>query len=89
TVKGGIMESAGGIGFDYHLLNRRLRLSLEALDFEDVNVRAFIRFQLLKGIYLVGGGDELANKDLRSSFIGAGIFITNDDLKTLASKISL
>ncbi|MCB9025093.1 MAG: MCE family protein [Bdellovibrionaceae bacterium] len=89
TIKGGIMESAGGLGFDYHLLNRRLRISIEAFDFEDVNLRAFVHFQVFNGLYLVGGGDELANDDKMSTFIGAGIFITNDDLKTLASKISL
>jgi phospholipid/cholesterol/gamma-HCH transport system substrate-binding protein len=89
TIKGGIMESAGGVGLDYHMFNKKLRVSIEAFDFEDMNLRAFFRYQVLKGIYLVGGGDELTDKDRSSGFVGAGIFITNDDLKTLASAISL
>jgi len=89
TIKGGIMESAGGVGLDYYLFNKKLRLSVEAFNFSDTNLRAFARFQLLKGVYLVGGGDELVDEDRRSSFLGAGVFITNDDLRTLAAAISL
>lgn len=88
TVRGGIIENAGGVGFDYHFFSRRLRFSLEAFDFDDVNLRAFLRFNVFKGIYLIGGGDRLGDSHLRSSFVGAGIFITNDDLKLLASKLS-
>jgi phospholipid/cholesterol/gamma-HCH transport system substrate-binding protein len=88
TIRGGIMESSGGVGLDYHLFRRRLRLSVESIGFDDGNIRAFARYNVLKGIYLIGGGDELADEDLRSGFVGAGIFITNDDLKTLASRVS-
>lgn len=89
TIKGGIMESAGGIGFDYYLLNKKLRFSVEAFDFENTNLRAFIRYNVINGIYFIGGGDNLTDELNRSGFVGAGIFITNDDLKTLASALSL
>jgi phospholipid/cholesterol/gamma-HCH transport system substrate-binding protein len=88
TVRGGIMENAGGVGFDYHMFSRRLRFSLEAFDFDDMVLRAFLRFNIFKGVYVMGGGDNLTNDTYRSGFIGAGIFITNDDLKLLASKMS-
>jgi hypothetical protein len=39
---------------------------------------------------VTGGGDNLLAHDRRpaSAFLGAGIFITNDDLKTIATKFS-
>ncbi|MCB0365123.1 MAG: MCE family protein [Bdellovibrionaceae bacterium] len=90
TVKGGIIENSGGVAFDYYLWRRRLRLSVEAFDFNDLYVRAYARYNLLKGVYLIGGGDNLLGEgDEPSTFFGAGIFITNDDLKTLASKVPL
>ncbi len=89
TLRGGLMESAGGIGFDYSFLSNKLIFSMDALDFDDVNLRAYLRFNVFKGIYVTGGGDYLSNDEFRSSFIGAGIFITNDDLKLLATKFAM
>jgi phospholipid/cholesterol/gamma-HCH transport system substrate-binding protein len=90
TIKGGLIENAGGFGFDYHAFNKKLRLSAEFFDFDDMYVRAYVRYNFLKGVYVVAGGDNLAeaNNDSAAGFIGAGIFITNDDLKLLASKVS-
>lgn len=90
TLKGGLIENSGGLGIDYHLFNRKLRFSVEAFDFSDPYVRAFVRYNFYKGIYITGGADNVLNRDKEfSSFVGAGLFITNDDLKILASKISL
>lgn len=88
TVKGGIMESAGGVGLDYYLLNKDLRFSVEAFDFDDTTLRAFVKYNIFKGVYLTAGGDHLGDSLLESSFFGAGIFITNDDLKMFASQVS-
>jgi len=88
TVKGGIIESSGGVGVDYHLLDNDLLLSLEAFDFDDTHVRSFIKYNFFKGIYVIGGGDNVTNSELASFFVGGGLFLTNDDLKLLLSKIS-
>ena len=89
TIKGGIIENAGGMGIDYHLMNRNLRFSAEFFDFEELQIRAFVRYNFFKGAYVIAGGDNmLGNGDLVASpFFGAGLFITNDDLKTLASLV--
>lgn len=87
TVKGGIIENTGGLGVDYFLHKRDVRLSIEMFDFDETVLRAYIRYNLFKGFYFIGGGDHLADS-WRSGFIGAGLFITNDDLKFLASKVS-
>lgn len=90
TVKGGLIENSGGFGVDYHLLGRKLRLSVEFFDFEDAQLRAFAKYSFFKGVYLVAGGDNLlsAGDEDSSAFIGGGIFITTDDLKLLASKVA-
>lgn len=89
TLKGGIFENAGGVGFDYFLLKRKLRFSLEAFDFEDFQLRAFARYDVGYGLYLVGGGDDLTGKGRDvNAFVGAGFFLTNDDLKMFATRLS-
>jgi phospholipid/cholesterol/gamma-HCH transport system substrate-binding protein len=90
TIKGGLIENSGGVGIDYHLLDQKFRLSAEFFNFQDLYIRAFVRYNLFKGFYMVAGGDNLARSgdDKASAFFGAGLFITNDDLKTLASKVS-
>src|SRR5690606_26773461 len=51
TVRGGLMESSGGIGVDYHMFQRDLRFSVEAFDFDDLVMRAYLRYNVFKGIY--------------------------------------
>ncbi len=90
TVKGGIIKNSGGVGLDYHLFNRRLSLSLELFELEDPYLRSFARYNFFKGVYLIGGVDDaLGGRGPASGFLGGGLFITNDDLKTLATRISL
>lgn len=89
TLKGGIIENAGGIGFDYYFLNKDLRLSAEFYQFNDLYVRTFARYNLFKGIYLTAGGDNLlsASDGRFSAFFGAGLFLTNDDLRLLVTSL--
>lgn len=90
TIKGGLIENAGGIGVDYHLLGHRLRLSTEFFDFREPQLRFFARYNFFKGVYLIAGGDNLlgSGDEEATAFIGGGLFITTDDLKLLASKMS-
>jgi len=88
TVRGGIIENSAGVGFDYHLFRRRLKLSLEAFDFGNLNLRAAARYTIFSGIYLTGGGEDMASRTGRASaFVGGGIFLTNDDLKLLLTRL--
>lgn len=88
TIKGGIIESSGGLGVDYYMLKKRLRFSMEAFDFDNLNLRAGLRYTIFNGIYLTGGGENLASKTGKNSaFVGAGLFLTNDDMKLLLTKL--
>lgn len=90
TLKGGIIESNGGVGVDYHLLGQQLMVSTELFNFREIQWRAFVRYNFFKGVYVTAGGDNLLSSGglPASAFIGAGLFITNDDLKLLAAKFA-
>jgi phospholipid/cholesterol/gamma-HCH transport system substrate-binding protein len=92
TLKGGLIEGTGGFGIDYLSFNRKLRLSAEFFDFsgdedEKSKIRLFARYNVYNGLYVIGGYNDLMgeNDAFSSPFFGAGLFLTNDDLATLAS----
>jgi phospholipid/cholesterol/gamma-HCH transport system substrate-binding protein len=91
TLSGGLIESSGGFAVDYHMLDRRLTLSAEFFEFNDLYIRAFGRYNFFKGLYFLAGADNVLSADDTdaSIFVGGGIFITNDDLKNLISRVSL
>jgi phospholipid/cholesterol/gamma-HCH transport system substrate-binding protein len=88
TVKGGIIENAGGLGVEYGMFKRRLSFLVDAFDFEALNLRAAVRWSIFNGVYLTAGGEDLVSKSSKAGgFIGAGLFLTNDDMKLLMTKI--
>ncbi len=90
SLKGGVIENSGGFGIDTYFFKRRFRLSLEAFDFSDLHLRASARYSVFRGIYITGGADDFTAKDRNSSaFVGAGLFLTNDDLKMMLSRLPL
>lgn len=90
TIKGGLIEDSGGFGVDYHMLDKQLQFSAEFFNFRDLYIRSYVRYNFMKGLYAIVGGDNMLSADERkaSAFVGAGVFITNDDLKVLATKLS-
>lgn len=86
TLRGGLIESTGGVGMDYYFWRQKFRLSAEAFDFGKLNLRTYARLDLTRGLYLTGGvSDALDKSNARSGFVGAGLFLSNDDLKLLLS----
>lgn len=89
TLRAGLIENQGGFGVDYHFFRRKLRVSMEAFNFANTNLRAQAQYSLVHGIYILGGMQDMMDKNgARSGYLGAGIFITNDDLKLLLSSKS-
>lgn len=88
TIKGGLIENAAGVGLDYSPFRmHRLKFSLEAFDFENANLRTTVSYKFRYGLYVLGGyNDMLNNTDAQSFYAGAGLFLTNDDLKLLLTK---
>lgn len=84
SLRGGIIESTGGFGIDYHFFRRKLALTVEAFDFDKTNLRIQARYYMFWGLYLQAGmEDSLNNRDRRTGYLGAGLFLTNDDLKLI------
>jgi phospholipid/cholesterol/gamma-HCH transport system substrate-binding protein len=85
TIKAGMIESRGGMGIEYNFWRDKARFSFDAFDFDAPNVRAYVRYSFFKGMYVVGGQQYIFENgnDNASTFIGAGIFLTNDDIKAL------
>ncbi|MBX3097933.1 MAG: hypothetical protein KF812_13870, partial [Fimbriimonadaceae bacterium] len=88
TVRGGLLENTGGVGLDYYFFKRDLRLTAEAYDFANIQVRASARYNIWSGLYFTVGGENLAGQNgSASAFVGGGLFLTNDDLKLLMTRL--
>lgn len=88
TIKGGLIESSGGVGVDYFLFRKKLRLSMEMFDVREdsMHLRAGARFSVIRGVYVTGGVDDFTSRSRNmSSYLGAGLDLSNDDLKSLVS----
>jgi phospholipid/cholesterol/gamma-HCH transport system substrate-binding protein len=85
TFRFGIKESTGGIGVDFHFLKGSLRFETDLYDFTGnvyprLKVAAALRF--LRKIYIIGGVDDVLNKQ-RDYFIGAQLRFNDEDLKAV------
>lgn len=93
-LRAGLIESTGGAGLDYGLLDRRLWLSFEAFDFGrdgnlDPRLRLRGRYDVHSNVYLLGGVDDLLESDHRSLFLGGGVTWNDDDLKYLLGSLPI
>jgi len=92
VLRGGIIESSGGLGLDYYLWDGRLKFFFEAFDFakdSSPHLKTGGNLYLLRNFYLTAGLDDWAKSDQRSFFAGAGLFFTDEDLKYLLSSAPL
>jgi ABC-type transport system involved in resistance to organic solvents, periplasmic component len=87
TIRGGLMENSGGLGVDYYFFRRKLKATVEAFDFAHTNLRGSLSYSFYRGVYVTAGiSDALDKNQQRSSYLGAGLLLTNDDLKLLLTK---
>ena len=93
VLRGGIIESTGGIGLDYYLFGDRFKLSLEAFDFNidrEAHLKGAVDFTFFKYLYLTAGFDDFLNDEGNSSFfIGAGLRFEDDDIKYLLTSVPI
>lgn len=91
TLRGGMIESSGGVGIDYDA--GLLDLSFSAFDFETKrgekpHLKAMGKLNLTRGMYLLGGVDDFLNQQQDLDwFVGAGIEVRDDDIKSLIGLI--
>jgi phospholipid/cholesterol/gamma-HCH transport system substrate-binding protein len=86
-VRGGIIESTGGLGLDYLTFNDKLKLTFEAFDFSSdqrTHLKAYAEYQLFKHLYLSAGWDDfISDRGNSSPFVGFSIRFEDEDLKYL------
>lgn len=94
TLRGGLIESSGGVGLDYDLWKNRVTVGLNAFDFtrkdqlgnrDNPVLQGMVNLQLSKYLYLSGGYYDFISKhsDQRRFYAGGGITFLDEDLKTL------
>jgi phospholipid/cholesterol/gamma-HCH transport system substrate-binding protein len=87
SLRAGIFESTGGVGFDYHMLNDNLTFTFEAYDFrqdENPRLKLNVDYHFWKYFYLTAGWfDPLSEYDHDQLMVGAGVRFYDDDLKWL------
>ncbi len=95
-LRGGIIESTGGIGLNYYFLNDKLRVASEIFDFNAINdirgnnphANVNFRYTMRKHINLYLGYDNFLNSNIANVYAGVGIMFKDDDLKTLIGSSS-
>ncbi len=87
VLRGGLLESTGGVGIDYFAFNDDLKFTFEAFDFDtdrDPHLKTFAEYRLFKHLYLSAGWDDfLSDEGNESPFVGFSIRFEDEDLKYL------
>jgi len=92
VLRGGLLESTGGFGFDYYFLDDKLQMSMDVFDFSldrNPHLKAKIDFTPFSHLYLTTGYDNFINEEYRSFFIGGGINFSDEDIKTLVTSVPI
>ncbi len=91
ALRGGIIESTGGLGADYYMFKDRLKLTLEAFDFHkgrNPRLKAGAFMYLNKYFFITAGYDDfISDVGLESAYVGVGLEFEDDDLKYLFSSV--
>lgn len=89
VIRGGMIESGGGVGLDYYMYDDKLKFTLEAFTGDvDYNphVRVAAQYDIWQYIFITAGYDDIISNQGRSSpFFGIGLHFNDDDLKYLLS----
>lgn len=92
ALRGGIIESSGGVGMDYYMFKDRLKFTFEAFDFDkkrNPHLKAGLTFSLNKYFFITGGYDDFVSKlKLASPYLGIGFHFEDEDIKYLLSSAS-
>ncbi|MBD89257.1 MAG: hypothetical protein CL940_02835 [Deltaproteobacteria bacterium] len=86
TLRYGLMESTGGVGFDMDFFNDALSMRFDLFDFsrsEWPRVRALAAWEFVKHVYVSAGVDDGVNAAHRDFFFGVGVRFDDDDIKSI------
>lgn len=87
TVRGGLIESTGGVGLDYN--RGPVGLQFSAFDFqtrygERPHLKLLADIDITRNFYILGGADDfIAKGDRPDWFLGAGFRFVDEDIKSV------
>jgi phospholipid/cholesterol/gamma-HCH transport system substrate-binding protein len=91
ALRGGLIESTGGVGLDFFALHDDLQLHLDAWDFtaDNPHLKIGADYHFAKYFSVNTGVDHFIDNDRLSFFLGAGFSFEDKDLKYLLGKIPI
>jgi phospholipid/cholesterol/gamma-HCH transport system substrate-binding protein len=95
TIRGGIMESVGGMGVEYAVVKDRFSVGADIFDFNRPDNRAHLKlygnYDIFKNFFITGGADDVLSKysQYRTFFLGFGVKFPDDDLKTVFGAVPI
>lgn len=93
TLRGGVIESKGGVGIDYTYGPASLKTSVfdfETKHNERPHIKTMATFNVTDSFYLLGGLDDIISKQQDPDwFLGLGIQVSDEDIKSLFGLMSL
>ncbi|MBI4365506.1 MAG: MCE family protein [Deltaproteobacteria bacterium] len=87
TVRGGLIESRGGVGLDYN--KGPFTAQFSAFDFNTQqgnkpHLKLWGNLNVTKSLYVTGGADDMLNPGQKTDwFVGAGVRLVDEDIKSL------
>ncbi len=101
----GLFETTGGVATDFYLMADRLKISLEAFDFDtqdktirrNAHLKAYASVLFYNHLYAMAGVDDPTRTDPKTDkvtkktnyFLGAGLTFTDEDLKAIFGAAAL
>ena len=92
----GLIESSGGLGADYYVLDDRIKFSVDSWNYnsrepgnENTHLKATASYGLGKTFYVNAGYDNFLNSQRKASFVGVGLRFDDDDLKYLLGSVPI
>lgn len=90
----GLFESSFGVGADHFMLDDKLRLYVDAWDFEEdeyladsPHLTVGADYFLFKNVFVSGGLDNILNSNRFGVFLGGGVRFEDEDLKYLLGSV--
>ncbi len=86
TFRFGILESTGGVGVDFHMLDDELELTADVFAFGEQTYprfRARLAYEVVERLWILGGIDDALNESSVDFYLGAQLRFNDEDLKSI------
>lgn len=98
ALRAGLIESSGGVGLDYYMMNDKVKISAEAFDMNDnfkdkgnkkAHLKGTVQYNFFRNFFISAGYDNPLNSDRNNVFVGAGFTFDDEDLKYILKSVPI